>query len=59
MQVIVPEQAVKLRTLAAEMREHAAHTLLPDYQDMFERTADELEDAAGRIEQRSRFHLAS
>lgn len=58
MQVSIPEQAVIMRTLAAEMRGHAAHTGLPEYRDKFARTAEELEDAAGRLE-RSGFPLAS
>ena len=58
MQVVIPEQVVKMRTLAAEMRDHAAHTVMPEYRDMFARTASELEDAAGRLESRSRFQLA-
>ena len=59
MHVFIPEQAVMMRTLAATMRDHASHTLLPEYQDKFERTAEELEDEAGRLEQRARFRLAS
>ena len=59
MQVIIPEQAVRMRTLAAELRNHAARTALPDYQDKFERTAEELEDAARRLERRVRVKLAS
>lgn len=47
-----------MRSLAAELRDHAAHTALPDYQDKFERTARDLEAAAGKLE-RGRFHLAS
>ena len=58
MQPFIPEQAVKMRTLAAELRGHAAHTVLPEYQDKFERTAEELEDAAARLERRSRMKLA-
>ena len=59
MQVIIPKQAVKMRTLAAQMRDHAADTVLPEYRDLFARTAEELDEAAGRLEKRSRFHLAS
>jgi hypothetical protein len=59
MQLSQPDQAAKMRNLAAELRDHAAHTALRDYQDKFERTARDLEMMAGRLEQRSRFHLAS
>lgn len=52
MQLSVPQRAVKIRILAAEMRDHAAHTKQPDYQDKFERTASELEDLAERLELR-------
>ena len=48
-----------MRNLAAELRGHAANTLLPEYRDKFERTARDLETMAGRLEQRSRFHLMS
>jgi hypothetical protein len=54
MQASIPEQAVKMRMLAAEMRDHAARTLIPEYQDKFERTAEELEYAARLLERRSR-----
>ena len=48
-----------MRDLASELRGHAANTLLPEYQDKFERTARDLETMAARLDQRSRFHLAS
>jgi hypothetical protein len=54
MQIVIPEQALKLRTLAAELRDHAARTVLPEYRDKFRRTAAELEDAAVRLERRVR-----
>ena len=57
MQASRPEQALKMRNLAAELRNHAARTVLPEYQEKFERTADELEDAAIQLERRSRFKL--
>lgn len=50
MQAAHPEKAGKLRALAAELRGHAAKTQDPDYQDKFQRTADELEDQAERLE---------
>ena len=49
MQGPIPEQADKLRTLAAQMREHARHTGLPDYRDKFALTAQELERAAAQL----------
>jgi hypothetical protein len=52
MQLSAPQQAIKIRTMAAEMREHAAHTEQRDYQDKFERTASELEALAERLERR-------
>jgi len=48
-----------MRSLAAELRDHAAHTVVPDYQDKFERAARDLEALAGRLESRSRFQLVS
>jgi hypothetical protein len=54
MQVSIAEQAVKLRTLAAELRNHAAHTVVPEYQDKFQHTASELESLARKLENRSR-----
>ena len=59
MQLSQPDQAVKMRSLAAELRDHAAHTVVPDYRDKFERAARDLEALAGRLESRSRFQLAS
>ena len=59
MQYLIPEHAVRMRTLAAELRDHAAHTGMPEYQDKFARTAEELEDQAFALELRSRFYLAS
>lgn len=50
MQVIIPEQAVRMRTLAAQLRRAAAHTTMPDYQAKFERTARELEEHARELE---------
>lgn len=45
--------------MAAEMREHAAHTKQRDYQDKFERTASELEELAERLERRDGFSTSS
>ncbi|MEY4966886.1 MAG: hypothetical protein RL274_2469 [Pseudomonadota bacterium] len=47
-----------MRNLAAELRDQAARTVLPDYQDKFERAARDLEALAQRLESHSRFHLA-
>jgi hypothetical protein len=58
MQIAQPEQAAKMRNLAAELRDQAARTVLPDYQDKFERAARDLEALAQRLESHSRFHLA-
>lgn len=59
MQLSAPQQAVRIRSLAAEMREHAAHTKQQDYQDKFERTASELEELAERLERRDGFSTSS
>lgn len=53
MQLSAPRQAAKIRILAAQMRDHAAHTGQPDYQDKFERTASEMEELAERLERRA------
>jgi hypothetical protein len=39
-----------MRNLAAELRSHASHTVLPEYRDKFERTACELELKADELE---------
>lgn len=54
-----PKEVVRIRSLAAEMREHAAHTKQRDYQDKFERTACELEELARRLEYRTGFSISS
>jgi hypothetical protein len=59
MQLSVPQQAVRIRSIAAEMREHAAHTKQRDYQDKFERTASELEELAERLERRDGLSTSS
>ena len=52
MQVFMPQQAVRMRTLAAKLRRAAASTVLTDYQAKFERTARELEEHARELEYR-------
>lgn len=59
MQIRVPPPVVRIRSMAAEMREHAAHTKQRDYQDKFERTASELEELAERLERRDGFSTSS
>ncbi len=43
-----------MRSLAQEMRGHAARTNLPEYRDKFERTACELELQAEELERYER-----
>jgi hypothetical protein len=49
-----PENALKLRSLAARMRGHAAETHLALYRRKFETVASELEQAACDAESRAR-----
>ncbi len=56
MQVVIPEQAVRMRTLAAELRRAASSTSMRDYQTKFERTAQELEEHARELEYQPRLH---
>ena len=56
---IVLEQATRMRALAAHLRDNAMCTILPEYREIFARTADELDDLARQLERRARFHLAS
>jgi hypothetical protein len=58
MQLSAPWQAVKIRSLAAELRGHASRTNQPEYQDKFKRTASELDEMADRLE-RSQFSTSS
>ncbi len=51
---VMPEQAIRMRKLAEELRRAAAHTTLAEYQAKFEQTAQELEDEARRLERQSR-----
>ena len=59
MRFSAPKEVVRIRSLAAEMREHAARTKQRDYQDKFERTACELEELAERLEYRNGFSISS
>jgi hypothetical protein len=43
MQVVIPEQAIRMRTLAAQLRRAAARTSLAAYQAQFDPTACQLE----------------
>ncbi len=54
MQVSIPEQAVKMRTLAARLRDNAMCTGLPEYREKLAKTADELDAEARRMERRLR-----
>lgn len=56
MQHPAPLQAVRMRSLAQEMRGHASHTILPEYRDKFERTACELELKADELEHNQFFN---
>ncbi len=58
MQIAILEQAVKMRTLAARLRDNAMSTLLPEYREKLAKTADELDAEARRVERRSRTSLA-
>jgi hypothetical protein len=49
----VPETAVKMRALAAQLRSHAAETSMDVYRRKFEGTASELEEAAVNTETRA------
>lgn len=51
----IPEQAIKLRALAARMRHDADETLLPVYRYKFEAAALDLEAQAERLERKARF----
>jgi len=51
---VSPNQIVRMRTLAAELRHAAADTTMHDYQAKFEHTAQELEDHARELEYRPR-----
>lgn len=50
MQVVIPEQAIRMRMLAAELRRAATRTSLAAYQAKFEQTARELEEKACQLE---------
>lgn len=54
MLVVLSEQAVRIRTLAAEFRQAAARTALAPYRAKFEQTARDLDDEACRMEARPR-----
>ena len=51
----MPEQAVHLRGLAAQLRHSALETNLPNYRLKLEVAAADLEMEAARIEKRARF----
>jgi hypothetical protein len=52
-------QTLKMRTLAARLRAHAAETSLENFRRKFEAAAAELEKAARAIESRAKSRLAS
>ena len=55
-----PENVLKMRTLAAQLRGHAAETTIELYRRKFEEVASELEEGAVDAESRtSRFRLVS
>ena len=55
-----PENVLKMRTLAAQMRGHAAETTIALYRRKFEEVASELEESAVDAESRAtRFRLVS
>lgn len=54
MRIEIPEQAVKLRALAAKMRHDADDTMLPIYRCKFEAAALDLEVQADRLERKAR-----
>ncbi len=54
----IPDQAIKLRALAAKMRHDAGDTMLPVYRRKFEITALDLEAQADRLERKARFRSA-
>jgi hypothetical protein len=49
------ETALKLRTIAARMRTHAAETCVEHFRHKFENVASELEEAAVDADSRARF----
>jgi hypothetical protein len=51
MQTVTSQQAVKMRALAARLREHACETSVEMFRCKFEAVAADLEEAASRIEQ--------
>jgi predicted ATPase len=52
--MLVPKHALKLRSLAARMRAHAADTHIELYRRKFESLASELEEEAVTAESRMR-----
>ena len=55
MQKDVPDPALKLRALAAQLRVHAAETSIGHFRHKFEIAASELEEQAVDAESRARF----
>ncbi|HKQ45921.1 MAG TPA: hypothetical protein VJS47_11065 [Rhizomicrobium sp.] len=52
------EQVSKMRTLAAELRAHAAETSVEIFRRKFEAVASDLEEAALEVETSASFRLA-
>ena len=53
---VMPEQAVKMRGLAARLRACALETVLPHYRLKLEASARDLEMEAARVEQQFHAH---